>query len=186
MPVAINPGNLWRLANTKFLNKIGEKARGKYYDFVLGDLVRVRSGSEKGKIGKVRRILPEIDQVIVQGVHQRIEQLKKRTNQNKSTEIPNEDPIYLVFDRAIPIGCVELVHPQTLLPVGPVKHVFVDSGFGYEKIVRKCVQNEEELPFPVERGLNGAGPFDTTAEEAAKVTFVPDLNRNPLPYGLII
>ena len=179
MPVAINPGNLWRLANTNFLKKISEKARGKYYDFVLGDTVHVRSGSETGKIGKVRRILPEIDQVIVQGVHQRIQQITVEANGEKQTN-------YLILDRAIPVACVELVHPETLKPTGPLKRFLKDTGFGYSRIARQIIQTGEELLFPVERALTATGPFDTSAAEASRVTYVPDLNKNPLPYGLII
>jgi ribosomal protein L24 len=179
MPVAINPGNLWRLANTNFLKKIGEKARGKFYDFVVGDVVRVRSGSECGKIGKVRRILPEIDQLIVEGVHQRVQPITMTKNGVTQTN-------FLILDRAIPVACVELLHPQTLKATGPLKRQLKDTGFGYSKLTRIIAQTGEELDFPTERGLTPAGPFDTPALEASKVTYVPNLNKNPLPYGLII
>lgn len=67
--VPINPSNLWRLGNTNFLHRIQQEGRGRQYQFVVGDTVRITRGPEKNSHGKVLRILRELDQLIVEGVN---------------------------------------------------------------------------------------------------------------------
>lgn len=46
-----------------------------------GDLVRVTSGKDKGKEGKVTQVLPEYGKVVVEGLNETTKHLKSRGNQ---------------------------------------------------------------------------------------------------------
>ena len=174
--VPINQSNLWRLANTNFLKKIDKIGRTRRYDFVINDLVKVIGGKESGKIGRIRRIIPELDQIIVEGVHTRIQTITKQNNEK----------IHLLIDRAIPTEYVQLIHPKSFNPIR-VEGMTINSGFGYKKFTRFILpEKQEELSFPRIRGLHSAGSKDTPVDQAFKVTYQPDLNNNPLPYGCFI
>jgi len=51
-----------------------------------GDLVKVVSGKDKGKTGKIEKVLPRIEKVLVTGVNQYKRHLKARA-QGQSSEI---------------------------------------------------------------------------------------------------
>lgn len=46
-----------------------------------GDLVRVTSGKDKGKEGKVSQVLPDYDKVVVEGLNETVKHLKSRGTQ---------------------------------------------------------------------------------------------------------
>jgi len=51
-----------------------------------GDLVKIVAGKDKGKTGKIERILPKIEKVLVTGVNQYKRHMKARA-QGQSSEI---------------------------------------------------------------------------------------------------
>ncbi|MDP2585922.1 MAG: 50S ribosomal protein L24 [Candidatus Levybacteria bacterium] len=51
-----------------------------------GDLVKIVSGKDKGKTGKIEKVLPKIEKVLVTGVNQYKRHLKARA-QGQSSEI---------------------------------------------------------------------------------------------------
>jgi large subunit ribosomal protein L24 len=51
-----------------------------------GDLVKIVSGKDKGKTGKIEQILPKIEKVLVTGVNQYKRHMKART-QGQASEI---------------------------------------------------------------------------------------------------
>ena len=51
-----------------------------------GDLVKIVSGKDKGKTGKIEKILPQIEKVLVTGVNQYKRHLKAKA-QGQSSEI---------------------------------------------------------------------------------------------------
>lgn len=46
-----------------------------------GDKVRVMSGKDKGKEGKVTQVLPKLGMVVVEGLNQTVRHVKPRGNQ---------------------------------------------------------------------------------------------------------
>jgi large subunit ribosomal protein L24 len=51
-----------------------------------GDLVKIVLGKDKGKTGKIEKVLPKIEKVLVQGINQYKRHLKARA-QGQSSEI---------------------------------------------------------------------------------------------------
>lgn len=51
-----------------------------------GDLVKIVSGKDKGKTGKIEKVLPQIEKVLVTGVNQYKRHMKARA-QGQSSEI---------------------------------------------------------------------------------------------------
>jgi large subunit ribosomal protein L24 len=59
-----------------------------------GDRVIVISGRDKGKIGKVLRVLPDVERVVVE----RVNMVKKHQRQTQKTQggiVPKEAPIHI-------------------------------------------------------------------------------------------
>lgn len=46
-----------------------------------GDTVRIMTGKDKGKEGKVTQVFPEMNKVVVEGLNQRVKHVKPRGNQ---------------------------------------------------------------------------------------------------------
>lgn len=59
-----------------------------------GDLVEVRSGADKGKRGKVLRVLPGTDQALVEGVRLVYKHLRKSQKHPQGGRVRREAPIY--------------------------------------------------------------------------------------------
>lgn len=59
------------------------------------DIVFVRSGDHKGKTGKVLRVMPEKDMVIVEGVNMKWKHLKPTQQSPKGGRIQKEMPIHM-------------------------------------------------------------------------------------------
>lgn len=53
----------------------------------VGDVVMVRSGKDKGKTGKVLQAFPQIEKVVVEGVHIMKRHLRSRSNSNPKGQI---------------------------------------------------------------------------------------------------
>ncbi len=73
-----------------------------------GDSVKVLSGKDKGKTGKILEVLPKIFKVVVEGVntHTRFEKSKKAGQPGKKVE----------FFSPLPISKVQLLDPDSGKP----------------------------------------------------------------------
>lgn len=60
-----------------------------------GDMVIVTAGNDKGATGKVLRVIPDEDRVVVQGVNVRTKHLKPTQRNPKGGLVPRELPIHI-------------------------------------------------------------------------------------------
>jgi large subunit ribosomal protein L24 len=73
-----------------------------------GDLVMVRAGDDRGKTGKVLRVDPSKDQVVVEGINVHFRHVKPSQQQPQGGRIQKEMPIH--------ISNVQPVSPSTGKP----------------------------------------------------------------------
>lgn len=92
------------------------------------DLVQVMMGKDKGKTGKVERVLPTAGKVVVEGVNQFKRHLKARVSGQKSEVV--------VITKALPVSNVALVCPscKKTTRIG----YSVDKKGGKVRVCRKC------------------------------------------------
>ena len=102
-----------------------------------GDTVVVISGKDAGKTGKVARVLPEVDRVVVEGVNL-VKRHQKPTARNPSGGIIERE---------------QAIHASKVMPVDPktgkgtrVRFKTLESG----KKIRIAVKSGEELPVVTE------------------------------------
>jgi large subunit ribosomal protein L24 len=69
-----------------------------------GDLVEVIAGNDRGKKGRVLRVLPERDRVVVEGVNVRFKHMRKTQKTPQGGRLKRELPIHrsnvMLFDEA--------------------------------------------------------------------------------------
>ena len=84
-----------------------------------GDTVKILSGKDKGKTGKVMRVLPKIGKLVVENValHTRFERSKKAGEGGKK----------VTFFASIPISKVMLLDPNSGNP-SRVSFTFLENG----------------------------------------------------------
>jgi|SRR3989339_2135732 len=75
--------------------------------FKLNDIVLVTGGKDKGKKGKVLKLYPKEDRVLVEGVNKYVKHVKKQGN--KSGE-------KLLRERPLPTGNIAVLNPETGKP----------------------------------------------------------------------
>lgn len=73
-----------------------------------GDLVQIMMGKDKGKTGKIERVLPAKNKVVVEGLNL-YKRHVKGFGQGQASEIK-------VFARPLPVSKVALVDPKTKKP----------------------------------------------------------------------
>lgn len=95
------------------------------------DLVQIMIGKDKGKTGKVERVFPKDDTVLVEGMNQYKRHLKSRT-QNQKSEI-------VVLTKPLPVGNVALVCPSCK------KTTRVGYKVAEEKKMRVCRKCKKEI-----------------------------------------
>lgn len=69
-----------------------------------GDLVKIISGKDKGKQGKVVQILPEINRLVVEGCNKLIKHLKPNKQREKGQKVE--------FDAPLAISNVQIICPR--------------------------------------------------------------------------
>jgi len=69
-----------------------------------GDSVKIAMGKDKGRVGKIEKIYPKENKVLVEGVNQYKRHLKSRT-QNQKSEI-------VTLTKPLPVSAVALVCPK--------------------------------------------------------------------------
>lgn len=99
------------------------------------DNVVVISGNDKGKSGKVLKVYPKDNRVIVEGINLR----KRHTKPNQKTPqggiLEKESPIY--------VSKVMLVDPKTGKPTRLKSQIILDEKTGKKKIARVSVVSGE-------------------------------------------
>jgi len=60
-----------------------------------GDLVVVRSGDDRGKTGKVLRVLPEADVCFVEGVNLQYKHMRRTQQNPKGGRVRREGPLHM-------------------------------------------------------------------------------------------
>lgn len=81
---------------------------GKSQKLRKGDEVKVIRGKDKGKTGKIEKVFPKENKVLIPGVNQYKRHLKARS-QNRPSEI-------VTINKPIPVSNVLLVCPKCHLP----------------------------------------------------------------------
>lgn len=96
-----------------------------------GDEVKVVLGKDKGKTGKVEKIMPKEDMVVVTGMNQYKRHMKARS-QSQSSEI-------VTITKPMDVAKVQLVCPKC--------HTITRVGYKMEgaKKVRKCRKCDQSL-----------------------------------------
>ena len=96
-----------------------------------GDEVKIVIGKDKGKTGKIEKVLPKLNKVLVPGVNQYKRHLKARS-QSQPSEI-------VTLTKPLPVSNIALVCPKCHL-ISRVKYS-MDKG----NKVRVCVKCEKEI-----------------------------------------
>lgn len=96
-----------------------------------GDEVRIVRGKDKGKTGKIEKVLPVESQVVVTNINQYKRHLKARS-QNKPSEITT-------ITKPLSLANVQLICPKC--------HVVTRVGFSLQdkKKIRVCRKCEQEI-----------------------------------------
>ena len=84
-----------------------------------GDTVKILSGKDKGKTGKVIRVMPKIGKVVVEAVN-----LHTKFERSKTAGQPGKK---ITFSGGLPISKVMLIDPSSGEPTR-VKFTFLDNG----------------------------------------------------------
>lgn len=96
-----------------------------------GDMVLITAGKDKGRRGKVARVLPGLQKVIVAGVNKYKKHLKPRGKDHPGSIIDRERPL--------PVANIALVCPKCK------KQTRVGYEMKKDKKVRICRKCKEEL-----------------------------------------
>lgn len=92
-----------------------------------GDEVKIVTGKDKGKSGKIEKVFPQQNKVMVVGVNEYKRHMKARSQQQKSEIVTITKPV--------PIANVQLVCPKCRLPT---RLGFIQEGGKKKRICRKC------------------------------------------------
>lgn len=90
----------------------------------VNDTVKILTGRDRGKTGKVTQVLPREELVVVEGVNKRYKHVRKQEGQDKGQRIEYFAPIHR--------SNVAVVDPNTNKP-GRVR--FVKEGKGKKRVI---------------------------------------------------
>ena len=138
----------------------------KNWDVVTGDYVHVLSGKNKGKEGKVLRVLRAKNQVLVQGVNYKYKKIDDDEYVRRKKTVQKEHPLH--------ISNVSLIDPETNKPTR-VRHGFLEDG----SKVRVAIKSGALIPKPEREDLKLAnrtrerevGPLDTKPDDVLEKTY---------------
>ena len=94
------------------------------------DLVKVASGESRGKTGKILRVFPETEKIVVQGINLRWKNMRRSQQHPHGARIQKELPIH--------VSKVKIVCPQCTKPTR-VGYKITESGVK-SRICKKCAQ----------------------------------------------
>lgn len=92
-----------------------------------GDLVKVTGGKDKGKTGKILKVVPTADKVLVEDVNQYKKHIKKNVHGQKSEIITITKPL--------PVASVALICPKCKKPTRVGYKIIKDVKV---RVCRKC------------------------------------------------
>ncbi len=95
-----------------------------------GDEVKVVLGKDKGKTGKIEKVFPRAQKVLLLGINQ-YKKHKKARRQNEKSEI-------ITIDKPLPLANVALICPKCHLQT---RVGFVLQGDKKVRVCKKCDQN---------------------------------------------
>lgn len=98
----------------------------------VGDNVKVMTGKDKGKTGKVTQVIPSLQRVVVEGVNKMVKHLRSSKQGQAGQRIE--------FDAPLPVSNVQLVCPKCG-KVTRVGHQVTQAG----KKIRVCAKCEEAI-----------------------------------------
>lgn len=94
-----------------------------------GDEIKVVAGKDKGKTGKIEKVFPKLDKVLILGINQYKRHIKAKSQMQKSEIATIEKPL--------PVANVQFVCPKCTL-VSRIGYVINDSK--KQRICKKCSQ----------------------------------------------
>jgi len=94
------------------------------------DLVKVISGESRGKTGKILRVFPETERIVVQGINLRWKHMRRSQEHPHGARIQKELPIHM--------SKVKIVCPQCNKPAR-VGYRITESGVK-SRVCKKCAQ----------------------------------------------
>lgn len=101
-----------------------------------GDNVKVMSGKDKGKTGKVMQVFPELERVVVEGANVLSKHLRVRKQGEKGQKV--------TFSSPIRIANVMLICPKCAKPTR-VGMKTLEAAGGKSKKVRVCKKCKEAI-----------------------------------------
>jgi large subunit ribosomal protein L24 len=135
----------------------------KKWKFVLGDVVQVITGVDKGKRGKITEIIKDKNKVVVEGLNMQT-RIQRATIETRAQMVLKEKPMH--------VSNVMLIDPETDKPTR-FRKVYLPSG----KPVRLSKKSGVTIPKPPQPPQEPpplvTHEFLTTPEAVLKQTYVP-------------
>lgn len=98
--------------------------------FRIGDTVKVMTGKDKGKTGKVTQIIPSIQRVVVEGANKMVKHLRSQKAGQAGQRIE--------FDAPLPVSNLQLVCPKCGKVTRIGHQVGKDKDAGKIRVCAKC------------------------------------------------
>ncbi|KAG0233924.1 translation protein SH3-like domain-containing protein [Mortierella sp. GBAus27b] len=156
----------------------------KRWRIVRGDEVYITSGKEKGKTGVVKKVLRDLNSLLVTERNMVTKHIRPHPDDpTKATRAQIEAPIH--------VSNVSLMDPVTRQPVRTHYRQVVNDATGKAERKRFVYGTELEVPKPksdpakYKLGRTDS-PKDTPPKLAREVTFIPDVNVPPFPSSSIL
>ena len=136
------------------------------WTIVTGDFVKVISGKNKGREGKVLRVFRKTNQVLVQGINYKFKTIEDDDYVRRKKTVQKEYPLH--------VSNVALIDPESgkatrvktgVLPDGSRVRVSVKSG----AVIPKPDRND--LKYLNRTSTKEAGPLDTKPEDVLEKTY---------------
>ncbi|KAL7747953.1 39S ribosomal protein L24, mitochondrial [Sorochytrium milnesiophthora] len=161
--------------------KDGDKVPADKWVIYKNDTVRILAGDDKGKTGKVVRVVRDKNQVFVEGM-KLISKHVPRTSDNPRGGV-------FKMESGIHVSNVALVDPQSGNPTS-VRVVRTKDDLSQKFITRRLSKASGlEIPRPgpdltYQKNRKKDNPLDTLEADAHKVTYEPSLEAYPFPRSL--
>lgn len=101
--------------------------------FRVGDTVKVMTGKDKGKTGKVTQVIPSIQRVVVEGANKMVKHLRSQKAGQAGQRIE--------FNAPLPVSNLQLICPKcgTVTRIG--HQLGKDKGVGKIRVCAKCKED---------------------------------------------
>ncbi|KAI9848182.1 MAG: hypothetical protein M1837_000856 [Sclerophora amabilis] len=163
------------------------KERTRFWNIVEGDRVVLLEGRDKGKIGEVKSVSKEKEEVLVRGLNM----VDVVVPDWLKTADPNASPVQSL-EHGIPLASVRLVHALTDPETGQKRDVIVkkiatsniwfDRQYGTQTWSRFIAGLDIKIPWPKKPPTEHKDTeADTLRIDVESQTWVPTLLRPPMP-----